>query len=358
VTRIRQSVARLAAYAPGEQPADPRVVKLNTNENPYPPSPRVAEALHTLDAGRLRLYPDPNCLRLREAIGRLHGCRPEQVFVGNGSDEVLELCTRAFVENDGAIGYLDPSYSLYPVLADIREVARRPLALDPGFAFPGQAGPADCALFFLTDPNAPTGMQVPRPRLRAFCAETDAVVVLDEAYVDFAANHAIDLALELDNVLVARTLSKAYSLAGLRVGYAVGSEPLIAALFKVKDSYNLDTVSQALAREAILDQAHMRANVARVCATRARLCARLTAAGMTVYPSQANFVWAEPGGMEARALFEALRRRGILVRYFPGARTERCVRITVGTDEQVDALLAAVGELVGRPPGQDDTEEA
>lgn len=354
-TRIRACVRAMSGYVPGEQPTDPNVVKLNTNENPYPPSPRVAEALGKIDPDRLRRYPDPACTALRERIADLHGCDRAAVFVGNGSDEVLALCTRAFVEDDGAIGFFVPSYSLYPVLADIRHVATKPVDLAADFAWPfdfagGSGLPEErqCALFFLTSPNAPTGMLYPMSELRAFAEAFPGVVVLDEAYVDFAREDGMALARELDNVLVARTLSKSFSLAGLRVGYAVGPPPLIDALFKIKDSYNLNAPAQEIALAALSDMAHMRRNAAQIRATRQRVTEELRARGHTVWPSDANFVWTRPAGTDARALFEGLRAHAVYVRHFPGDRTDDCLRITVGTDREIDRLLEVMDLLADR----------
>lgn len=343
---IRRAVRRMAGYTPGEQPSDPAVVKLNTNENPYPPSPRVAQALARLAPESLRLYPDPVCRRLREIIARLHRCRPSQVFCANGSDEILALATRAFVEDQGRLGYFEPSYSLYPVLAQIRDVPGVPVELGPGFAW-RMPRRLSCSLFFLTNPNAPTGRLFEKARVRAFCRRFRGVVVLDEAYVDFARDHSLALALELPNVLVMRTLSKSYSLAGLRFGYAIGSEPLIATLYKIKDSYNVDRLTQELAAAALLDQAHLRRNIRRILATRRRLTGALQRLGFFVHPSDANFLWVRPpAGVGAAALYQALRHRRILVRHFNGPRTAGHVRITIGTDRQADALLAALTAIL------------
>jgi histidinol-phosphate aminotransferase len=348
---IRKSVQELTGYTPGEQPDDPLIVKLNTNENPYPPSPRVAEAMRGLDALVLGRYPDPVCRELRARIAELHGCRPEQVFAGNGSDEVLALCTRAFVENDGMIGFFNPSYSLYNVLAEIRDVGQHAVSLNDDFSWPVEAATAElaadpaCSLFFFTNPNAPTGRLCARDDVRRFCAGFGGVVVVDEAYVYFARESCDAIALERDNVLVARTLSKSYALAGLRLGYAIGHADLIAALFKIKDSYNVDEITQIIAMAALNDVDHMRANAARVVATRERLAGSLATLGFTVCPSQSNFLWVEPAGMPAKEMFDALRARRILVRYFPGERTGRFLRITVGTDADVDRLLSVVRAL-------------
>jgi len=341
---IKQSVRKMQGYTPGEQPTDPRVIKLNTNENPYPPSPAVREALQSLNVETLRLYPDPVSLTLRRKIADLHGGTPDNVFVGNGSDETLALCSRAFVEDDGAIGYFEPSYSLYPVLAQIRTVTARPVALGPDFEW---AMPAKYRsnLFFMTTPNAPTGIQYSKTVIRAFCARFPGVVVLDEAYVDFAREHCLDLALECDNVLVLRTLSKSYALAGLRLGYVVGAAPLIEALFKIKDSYNVDRITQAAALAALSDQAYMRTLVERIRATRRRTIADLERMGFRVFPSETNFLWVKPPRISAADLYRRLREQNILVRYFPGGRTQDYLRITIGTDEQMQALIDAARGL-------------
>jgi histidinol-phosphate aminotransferase len=349
---IRKSVEVMQGYVPGEQPDDPSIVKLNTNENPYPPSPKIAERLSSIDAEALTRYPDPVCRELRERLAELHGCAVDNVFVGNGSDEVLALCTRAFVENHEKVGFFDPTYSLYTVLAGIRAVGEHVVPLNEDFSWPIdaacaalQADPA-CALFFFTNPNAPTGRLCPRDEVRRFCEAFRGVVVVDEAYVDFADECCDQLALECDNVIVVRTFSKSYSLAGLRVGYAIASAPLVEALYKIKDSYNVDGIAQHLAVAAVEDVETMDRNAARVVATRERLAAKLGALGFAVCPSQANFLFVEPPPYTtAQEMFEALRAHRILVRYFPGERTERLLRITIGTDVAIDRLLEVVTAL-------------
>jgi histidinol-phosphate aminotransferase len=342
-TYIAQNVAALQAYTPGEQPKDRDIIKLNTNENPYPPSPQVAAALAAFSAERLRLYPDPNATALRRRIAEIHGCRLEQVFAGNGSDEILALATRAFVENDGSIGYIVPSYSLYPVLAAIRDVTQKPVDLADGFTW---QMPPDyrASLFLLTTPNAPTSMAYKRADVAAFCRAFAGVVLLDEAYGDFAPDHFMDLALAPDNTntLVMRTFSKSFSLAGLRLGYVVGPAPLIEALYKIKDSYNLDMLTQVVGLAALNDLDYMRANTRRIQATRARLAGALQACGYEVLPSATNFLFARPPDGDARTVFDRLREKKIFVRYFPGPRTGAYLRITIGTDAEIDALLAAL----------------
>ena len=343
--RIRKGVRRLRAYTPGEQWRVPGLVKLNTNENPYPPSPRVARACRELDAACLRRYPDPACAALRARLARLHGVAPDRIFVGNGSDEILALASRAFVEDDGSIGYFNPSYSLYPVLAAIRQVEARPVELGPAFEW-RMPRAYRCSLFYMANPNAPTSVRYPHDTVARFCRDVPGVVLIDEAYVDFAREHCMDLARRLPNVLVMRTLSKSFSLAGLRVGYAVGARPLIAALFKLKDSYNVDAVAQRLALAALSDPGWMRRNTAKIRATRARLTRLLAERGASVLPSETNFLWLRPPRPGAREWYRRLRARRILVRYFPGRRTGRYLRVSVGTDAEVDALVAAMDSIL------------
>jgi histidinol-phosphate aminotransferase len=346
---IRKSVQVLDGYVPGEQWHTPGIIKLNTNENPYPPSLRVAAALRDIEFERLRLYPDPTAMAVRKRIAAIHHCDVEQVFVGNGSDEILALCTRAFVEDDGNIGYFNPSYSLYPVLAAIRNVRTWPVELPADFTW-RMDGNYKCSLFFLANPNAPTGVLYDRKHVRGFCKRLPGVVVIDEAYVDFSKENCMSLALELDNVLVMRTLSKSFSLAGLRVGYVVGAEPLIAALFKLKDSYNTDAIAQRLALAALSDLGHMRRNAAKIKSTRKRLTKALQDRGALVYPSESNFLWLRPAGMQAQTFYEHLRTRRILVRYFRGGRTSGFVRVTIGTDGDIDKLISAIDEISDLQP--------
>lgn len=344
-SRIRQNVAGLSAYVPGEQPTDPAIIKLNTNENPYPPSPAVLQVLQKSAPDWLRLYPDPVCLRLRESIARIHGCSVDEIFCGNGSDEILALCIRAFVESHGKIGYFDPSYSLYPVLAAISGVGTAPLDLDADFSWPRISDRYDVPLFFWTNPNAPTSLRCPSDPIRDYAERSEGVVVVDEAYVDFATKDCSELALTLPNLLLTRTFSKSYSLAGVRLGYAVGHKDLIAALYKIKDAYNVNRLTQELGRAAVEDQAHMKSNAERVVATRERIADLLRQRGFTVYASQTNFLWIEPQRGTAEGLFNHLRAQRILVRYFAAPRTERGLRVTVGTDEQMDAFISAIDRV-------------
>ena len=335
--RITKCVRRLQAYTPGEQPKAKNIVKLNTNENPYPPSPKCAAVLKAFDLDCLRRYPDPEFSALRQALAQLNRTRPENIFVGNGSDEILSLAAKSFVENDEQIGSLDPSYSLYKTLADIRDVK---------WVGPENRG-KKVSLFLWTNPNAPTGTFVESKAIAAFARKFRGVVLIDEAYADFARTNCMHLATAAKNrnILVMRTFSKSYSLAGLRVGYCVGPKDLIAALYKVKDSYNVDAIAQAVALAAVKDQKWMKANVAKVVKTRRWFTAELVRRGWDVLPSESNFVFARPPRRNAADLFDALRKRNIFVRYFRGPKTGDRLRVTIGTDSQMKKLLKALNEL-------------
>ena len=341
---FEKNIRKVEPYVPGEQPGR-RVIKLNTNENPYPASDAVREVLAGCTAERLAKYPDPVCTELRGLLAERHGVRMEQILVGNGSDEILALCLRAFVERDGMVGYFDPSYSLYPVLARIEDVRVKPVELGPGFEW---AMPEDyqAALFYLTYPNAPTGVAYDRAQIRSFCGRFGGVVLIDEAYVDFAEADCMEMARDFDHVLVARTFSKSFSLAGIRLGYVVGSAELIEALYKVKDSYNVSMLTQMVGLAALRDEACMRANCEKVKATRGRMMRALRERGFAVTDSQANFLWVKPPVMPAEQLFRALKERHIFIRYFPGLRTGEWLRISIGTDAQMDTLLRVMDELM------------
>ena len=346
--RIKESVMRLEAYVPGEQPKSRDVVKLNTNENPYPPSPKCAKVLAGFDLDRLRRYPDPEFALLRAEIARQNSTTPDRVFVGNGSDEILSLMARAFVEDGEEIGSLDPSYSLYKTLAAIRDVkwVGTPVHQNPRSAKPPASSDSRVSLFLWTNPNAPTG-EFAQPRsIAAFARRFPGVVVVDEAYADFARGNCMSLATapRNRNVIVMRTFSKSYSLAGLRVGYCVGPRDLVEALYKVKDSYNVDAVAQAVALAALKDRAYHRKTVAKVVKTRKAFAKALSARGWDVIPSESNFVFAKPPApAKAAEVFERLRGKNIFVRYFPGPLTGDRLRITIGTDGQMAALLSALG---------------
>jgi histidinol-phosphate aminotransferase len=351
---VRPLVHRLHAYVPGEQPKIKGLIKLNTNENPYPPSPKVIAAIKAAVDHRLRLYPNPTAQPLREKLAKFHQCSPENIIVGNGSDELLALATRTFVEPSCAkhsrntIQYFTPSYSLYPVLAAIHGARTNAVRLTHEFALPtlevlkkSKAWDFAAALTFVTTPNAPSGRAFTTAELDALCHQHQGVVVLDEAYVDFAEENALRLALKHPHVLVARTFSKAYSLCFQRVGYFVGHPELIAALDKLRDSYNVNGLGQVGALATLDDLPYYRANFRRIKATRTRLSGALAQFGFAVLPSQTNFILARPPKFAAKAWLEKLRRRKILVRWFSHPEVKDYLRITIGTDAEADALIRA-----------------
>jgi histidinol-phosphate aminotransferase len=345
--RPRAVIEGMTGYTPGEQPAPgERVIKLNTNENPHPPSPRVMEAIRSIEPERLRRYPSPMADAFRTTAARVLGVTPDMVLAGNGSDEILTLVMRTFLGPGEILAMPAPTYSLYPVLAQIGEVNVLELPWGPGWDLPLDALVASAArAVFFANPNAPSGSMVRPARVRALARRVAGLVLVDEAYVDFADENCLGLLADCPNVIVTRTLSKGYSLAGLRFGYALAAPATIAQLAKVKDSYNCDAVSVAAAIAALEDQDHARGTWQLVCAERARLTGELEARRWQVVPSAANFLLATPPGGDGRALYAALKERGILVRFFDKPGLADKVRITIGTREQDDALLAALAEL-------------
>lgn len=346
-------VHTLTPYVPGEQPRIDGLVKLNTNECPYGPSEAVMQAIAAGNGDALRLYPDPRSTGLKLAVARFHGLRPDQVFVGNGSDEVLAHVFMGLLRHPAALLVPDISYSFYPVYARLYGIELRELPLGPDFGLRVDdylAAGRNGGIVF-PNPNAPTGMALPRSEIeRLLRGNGDSVVVIDEAYVDFGAESVDTLIGRYPQLLVVRTLSKSRALAGLRVGYALGQAPLIEALERIKDSFNsypLDRLAIAGATAAMEDVAWFERTRARIIATRERLARALAARGFEVLPSSANFVFARKAGHAGAALAAALRERRVLVRQF--ARPSRIadfLRITVGTDEQTDALLAALDHVL------------
>jgi histidinol-phosphate aminotransferase len=372
---IRPQERELQPNDYGEQPKIKGLIKLNTNENPYPPSPKVLAAVKAAVDGRLRLYPNPTAQALREKLAKLHRCKPENIIVGNGSDELLALAVRGFVEpvsegrvprvpnqkNSGTRGtrpsetvqFFTPSYSLYPVLADIHGAAKNPVPLKPDFGLPGVADlkrggvwKFDAALTFVTTPNAPSGCGYATRELAALCKAQRGVVVLDEAYVDFAEENALKLALKFPHVLVARTFSKAYSLCFQRVGYFVGHSDLIAALHKIRDSYNVNGLGQVAAEATLGDLKYYRANFRKIIVTREWLSRELTKLGFRVLPSRTNFILVQPPLFPARDWLQKLRERKILVRWFSAPEVKDFLRITIGTAAEAGALANAARAIL------------
>ena len=389
---IRPIVRKLQAYVPGEQPKIKGLIKLNTNENPYGPAPEVLAALrHAVHEG-LRLYPNPTADRLRQKLAKLHRCAPENLIVGNGSDELLALATRAFVEpltgltqfalhsatleraerskvkrqlprsseltqhlarSRYTVQYFEPSYSLYPVLAAMHGAWPKAVPLANDFTLPSVAElkengwDFEAALTYITTPNAPSGRAFSRAQLEDLCRAHEGLLVLDEAYVDFAEEHVLDLALKYPHVLVARTFSKAYSLCALRVGYFVGHPDLIAALQKIRDSYNVNGLGQVAAETTLDCLPYYRKCFRRIIASRQQLSDELTNLGFEVVPSQTNFILVRPPGPPAKDWLRHLRERKILVRWFSHPETNRFLRITIGCESEVAQLLRAVRGLLG-----------
>ncbi|MCI3131731.1 histidinol-phosphate transaminase [Phenylobacterium aquaticum] len=340
----------LSPYVPGEQPRIEGLIKLNTNESPYAPSPRVLEAVAAAASDSLRLYPDPASTALREALAAYHGLTADQVFVGNGSDEVLAHAFAALLKHEGPLKFPDISYSFYPVYARLFGIATETVPLDAAFRIRVADYDGPTGAIILPNPNAPTGMALDRAEIAELLARhADTPVVIDEAYVDFGAETAIPLIAAHPNLLVVRTMSKSRSLAGLRVGYALGHPDLIQALTRVKDSFNsypLGRPAQAGALASIGDEAQFQADLARIIATRARMTRGLDALGFEVLPSAANFVFARHGARPGAEIAQALRDRAILVRRFDAPRIADHLRITVGTEDQTDRLLAALAEIL------------
>lgn len=341
----------LKPYVPGEQPRMADLVKLNTNENPLGPSPRALEAIRDAAADTLRLYPDPQATALRAALAAYHGVRPEQVFVGNGSDEVLAHAFVALLKHDAPLLFPDITYSFYPVYCRLFGIAYESVPLDQAMQIRVADYRRPAGAIIIPNPNAPTGIALSRTEITTLLEEhPDVPVVVDEAYVDFGAETAIPLVASHRNLLVVQTMSKSRALAGLRVGYAIGDADLIDALTRVKDSFNsypLGRPAQAGAIASLEDDAYFQQSRLRVIEGRERLTRGLKEAGFEVLPSLANFVFARHSAHEGSALAAALRQRVVIVRHFSAARISDYLRITVGTDEQIDRLLSALSTILG-----------
>src|SRR6202050_2669290 len=344
----------LSPYVPGEQPRMAELVKLNTNESPFPPSPRALEAIRGEASDGLRLYPDPQASALRAALAGYHQVRPEQVFVGNGSDEVLAHAFAALLKHDAAPLFPDITYSFYPVYCGLFGIAYETVPLDAAMQIRVADYRRPAGALVLPNPNAPTGIALSRAEIAALLKQhPDVPVVIDEAYVDFGAETAIPLVASHQNLLVMQTMSKSRALAGLRVGYAIGDAGLIEALTRVKDSFNsypLGRLAQVGPIASLQDELYFQQSRARVIEGRERLTLGLLRLGFDVLPSAANFVFARHPAHEGAALAAALRQRAVIVRHFAAPRIADYLRITVGTDEQIDRLLSALSGILGAEP--------
>ena len=344
--RIREAVP----YTPGEQPKNRKFIKLNTNECPYPPSPRAAEAIRGAAGGGLRLYPDPECLDLRTAIACREGLDVSQVFCGNGSDEILAFAFQAFFDPDREVFFPSITYSFYPVYANFFGLKYREVPMNPNFSVPDDLLCGENGGVVLANPNAPTGIAVGLGVVeRVLAANPNVVVIVDEAYIDFGADSAIGLIGRYPNLLVVQTSSKSRALAGLRVGWAMGSPGLIDGLRCVRDSinsYTVDRLAQAGAAAAVRDEDYFQAIRRRVIKTREKAEEALKEIGFTVIPSQTNFLFCSHPGRSGKALLDGLRERGILVRWWNRPDIRDWLRISIGTDEEMDALIQALCEMV------------
>ena len=343
-------IQNVVPYTPGEQPREGNFIKLNTNECPYPPSPKVMEAIRAAGGEGLRLYPDPECLDLRTAIAQREGLDVNQVFCGNGSDEILAFAFQAFFDPDREVVFPRITYSFYPVYTDFFGLNRREVPMNSDFTDPIELLCGNNGGVVLANPNAPTGIAVGLDTVEKLLkANPDVVVIVDEAYVDFGADSAVGLISRYPNLLVVQTASKSRALAGLRVGWAMGNAGLIDGLRCVRDSinsYTVDRLAQAGAAAAIRDEAYFQSVRRRVIDTRRRTEQTLKEKGFTVLPSQANFLFVSYPGRDGRALLDGLRERGLLVRWWDRPEIRDWLRISVGTDQLMVALIAALEELV------------
>jgi len=343
---FRKNIEGMDGYVPGEQPQDGVYIKLNTNENPYPPSPKVLATLKETINDKLRLYPDPSALSAKKKVAEVFSTKPERVMIGNGSDELLTIIVRCFVNEGDKIVYPYPTYLLYKTLSEIQDAKACIVNFLEDYSLPEEILVEDAAVTFICNPNSPSGTLVPVDKVSDIAGKIDGVIVVDEAYVDFADDNCLRLVDEHPNLIVLRTLSKSYSLAGMRLGFAVAQEDLIKGMMKVKDSYNVDRLSMASAVAALDDQETFRENVARIKKTREHLINSLKKLGVFVYPSQANFVMIKcQNANNAKEIYQELKKRKILVRYIDQPRLDDCLRITVGTDEEINELLERLAEI-------------
>ena len=341
---VRDCVDQTAGYVPGEQPQDGVYTKLNTNENPYPPPEAIFEALKA-ELSQLRRYPDPVSTQLRKAAAQYFDLSINQVMAGNGSDDILNIALRTFVNPGESVAFLDLTYSLYQTIAQVHGASIVHIPTNNKFALDQPIDCPEAKLIFLASPNPPMGQHIDRALLEKTCALAKGVVLIDEAYADFSDDNHLDFLEQFDNVIISRTMSKSYSLAGMRVGFGLSSVAIIEQMDKVRDSYNLDRLAQFLACECFKHQDYFQEVWRKVRQTRERLTDALRELEFEVLESEGNFVFAAPRWIGAAELYEQLKARKVLVRYFKQQRIADYVRITVGTDEETDKLLAAIAEI-------------
>ncbi len=351
---LEDNFRKVTPYTPGEQPDRPGMIKLNTNENPYPPAPAVQKVLSSFDADSLRLYPDPSAAALTTALACAYGVAPEQVFVGVGSDEVLALCFLAFFNSGHPVLFPDITYSFYPVWADLFGIPFERVPVDETLAIRAQDYERDCGGIVFPNPNAPTGLELAQGEIEKIIkSHPDRVVIVDEAYVDFGAASALPLLKKYENLAVVQTFSKSRSLAGARIGYCIANEKLIRALQDVKysfNSYTMNRLNVAVGCAALSDPAYWRRTLDRIIASREKAKERLAGYGFAFPDSKANFLFVTHPVWQAEDLYRAMREKDLYVRYFDEPRTRRYLRITIGTEEQMEGLyrfLDAYGESHG-----------
>jgi len=349
---FRENIEKIKGYEPGFQPAQREVIKLNTNENPYPPSPDVMKVLAQINPEQLRRYPDPIGSKFRKAAAEVNKVEPDYILCCNGGDDLLRMAFQGFCDENRPVAYPVPTYSLYPVLADVQNCPAKEIPFDDEFNLPAKLAGMNAALTIVCNPNAPTGSFISVNELTSLADEINGVLLIDEAYVDFSEQNCTGLVKDFDNVIILRSMSKGYSLAGMRFGYAIARPELIAGLMKVKDSYNVDAVAIEAATAAIKDQKYFKENVEKVKTERTRLTEQLRNLGFGVPDSFSNFVLAQCRNGGAADVYEKLAGRNIFVRYFSYPRLEDKLRITVGTPEQNDKLLAALKDILATEPSQ------
>ncbi|MAS75530.1 MAG: histidinol-phosphate transaminase [Verrucomicrobiales bacterium] len=361
---IRPLVRKLNGYVPGEQPQSRNIIKLNTNENPASPSPKVLQEIQKATDSSLRLYPNPTAKQLRSALAKLHCCQPENIIIGNGSDELLALATRCFVEPKSlgaktpkeiarqTIQYFTPSYSLYPILADIHGARKNEFKLSQNYKLPDKTSLSkgkwnyQAALTYITTPNAPSGAGYKTKDLAKICKDQNGIVILDEAYIDFAEENALDLTRRFPNVIISRTFSKSYSLCSQRIGYFIAHSKLIAALDKIRDSYNTNQLGQIAALATLKDLKYYQRQFNRIIKARSQTSKTLIAIGFDVIPSQTNFIFAKPNGLSAKDLFTRLRKQNIITRWFDTKECRSWLRITIGTESEMEKFISSTRAII------------
>lgn len=345
MTYFRENIEKMTGYEPGFQPNSADVVKLNTNENPYPPSPKVIDIIKSINPDNLRRYPRPAADAFRNAAAEILGFEPENIICTNGGDELLNMAIRAICDEKRPLAYPTPTYSLYSELAKIQNCPAIEVPFDKEFNLPAKLTTTGASLTIVCNPNAPSATFIPCQELHQLAEEIKGVLLIDEAYVDFAESNCLELVKTCENVIILRTLSKGYSLAGLRFGFGIANVKLIKELNKVKDSYNADAISIAAATAAIQDQQYFRNNLQKIKIERKNLSEKLTELGFEVLKSQTNFLFAKPHKAKAIDIYEKLKEKNIYVRYWAYPDIKDKLRITVGTAEENDKLIKAIKQI-------------